>query len=181
MMARWPEVDEALLDDAAFAEAFAEAESQMGLMMDLTRGFRNLRAEYDVTPGKRIPALIAAGDAAEWLDAQRAVLCSLAKLDADQLTIQPTIQPPAQSATVVVGDVVGYLPLAALVDLDAERERLAKELDEIDGRIARSEGLLAGEFAQKAPGHIVQRERDKLADLQAEQVKLKERLAALEE
>ena len=74
-----------------------------------------------------------------------------------------------------------YPTLAALVDLDAERERLAKELDEIDGRIARSEGLLAGEFAQKAPGHIVQRERDKLADLQAEQVKLKERLAALEE
>jgi valyl-tRNA synthetase len=180
MMARWPEVDEALLDDAAFAEAFAEAESQMGLMMELTRGFRNLRAEYDVTPGKRIPALIAAGAAAETLQDQRSVLCSLAKLDDDQLIIQPTIEPPDQSATVVVGDVVGYLPLAALVDLDAERERLAKELADIDGRIARSEGLLAGDFAQKAPEHIVQRERDKLADLQAEQAKLKERLAALE-
>jgi valyl-tRNA synthetase len=173
ILARWPEVDEALLD--------AEAEEQMALVMDLVRGLRNLRAEYNVTPGKRIPAAIAAGDAAEWLNGQRAELCSLAKLDSDQLTIQPTIKPPAQSATAVVGDVVGYLPLAALVDLDAERERLAKELDEIDGRIARSEGLLAGEFAQKAPGHIVQRERDKLADLQAEQVKLKERLAALEE
>ncbi|MBN1976014.1 MAG: valine--tRNA ligase [Anaerolineae bacterium] len=175
MMARWPEADEALLDDAAFAEA----EAQMGLMMELTRGFRNLRAEYDVTPGKRIPALIAAGDAVDWLDAQRAVLCSLAKLDADQLTIRPAIEPPAQSATVVVGDVVGYLPLAVLVDLDAERERLAKESADIEGHIARSEGLLAGDFAQKAPAHIVQRERDKLADLQAEQAKLKERLAAL--
>jgi valyl-tRNA synthetase len=180
MLARWPEADEAL-----FA---AEAEAQMGLMMDLVRGFRNLRAEYDVTPGKRIPAAIAtgaaAGAAAEWLDAQRAVLCSLAKLDADQLTIQPAIEPPDQSAIVVVGDVVGYLPLAALVDVgraasaDAERERLAKELDDIEGRIARSESLLAGDFAQKAPEHIVQRERDKLADLQAEQAKLKERLAA---
>ncbi|MBN1811964.1 MAG: valine--tRNA ligase, partial [Anaerolineae bacterium] len=172
MLARWPEVDKGLLDD--------EAEAQMTLMMELVRGFRNLRAEYDVTPGKRIPAAIVAGDAAEWLDAQRAVLCSLAKLDADQLTIQPAIEPPDQSATVVVGDVVGYLPLAALVDLDAERERLAKELEDIEGRIARSEGLLAGDFAQKAPEHIVQRERDKLADLQAEQARLKERLAALE-
>jgi valyl-tRNA synthetase len=176
MLARWPEPDTTLVD----AAAFADAEAQMGLMMELVRGFRNLRAEYNVTPGKRIPAAIAAGDAAEWLDAQRAVLCSLAKLDANQLTIQPAIQPPDQSATVVVGDVVGYLPLAALVDLDAERERLAKELDDIEGRIARSEGLLAGDFAQKAPKHIVQRERDKLADLQAEQAKLKERLAALE-
>jgi valyl-tRNA synthetase len=169
MLARWPEPDTTLVD----AAAFADAEAQMGLMMELVRGFRNLRAEYNVTPGKRIPAAIAAGDAAEWLDAQRAVLCSLAKLDANQLTIQPAIQPPDQSATVVVGDVVGYLPLAALVDLDAERERLAKELDDIEGRIARSEGLLAGDFAQKAPKHIVQRERDK-------QAKLKERLAALE-
>jgi valyl-tRNA synthetase len=66
-----------------------------------------------------------------------------------------------------------------LVDLDAERERLAKELADVESRIARSEGLLAGDFAQKAPEHVVQRERDKLADLQAEQARLKERLAAL--
>ncbi len=171
MLTRWPAVDGALLDD--------EAESQMGLMMDLVRGFRNLRAEYEVTPGKRIPALIAAGEAAETLQGQQAVLCSLAKLDLNQLTIQPTIQPPDQSATVVVGDVVGYLPLAALVDLDAERERLSKELNEIEGRIASSQDLLAGEFAEKAPKHIVQRERDKLADLQAERAKLEERLAVL--
>jgi len=172
MMARWPESDDTLLDD--------EAEERMALMMDLTRSIRNLRAEYNVTPGKRIPALIAVGDGAGWLDEQRAILCSLAKLDASQLTIQPTIQPIAQAATIVVGDIVCYLPLAALVDLDAERERLSKELTGIESRIARSEGLLAGEFAQKAPEHIVQRERDKLADLQTEQAKLKERLAALE-
>jgi valyl-tRNA synthetase len=66
------------------------------------------------------------------------------------------------------------------VDLEAERERLAKSLAEIESRIARSQALLAGEFAQKAPEHVVQRERDKLADLQTEQAKLKERLAALE-
>ncbi|RLD00526.1 MAG: valine--tRNA ligase [Chloroflexi bacterium] len=172
MMARWPESDDTLLDD--------EAEERMALMMDLIRSIRNLRAEYNVTPGKRIPALIAVGDGAGWLDEQRAILCSLAKLDASQLTIQPTIQPIAQAATIVVGDIVCYLPLAALVDLDAERERLSKELTGIESRIARSEGLLAGEFAQKAPEHIVQRERDKLADLQTEQAKLKERLAALE-
>jgi valyl-tRNA synthetase len=171
MLARWPEVNEAFLDD--------KAESQMALMIELVRGFRNLRAEYNVTPGKRIAAAIAAGDTAEWLDTQRAVLCSLAKLDADRLTIEAALEPPEQSATVVVGEMVGYLPLAALVDLDTERERLAKELDGIEGRIARSEELLAGDFAHKAPEHIVQRERDKLAELQAEQARLKERLAVM--
>jgi valyl-tRNA synthetase len=133
-----------------------------------------------VTPGKRILALIAAGDAAQWLDEQRAVLCALAKLDPAQLTIQPTMEPPTQAATIVVGETVCYLPLAGLIDLAAERARLSSELAAIEGRIAHSEGLLAGEFAQKAPQHIVQQERDKLADLQTEQAKLKERLGALE-
>ncbi|RLC64384.1 MAG: valine--tRNA ligase [Chloroflexota bacterium] len=172
IVARWPEPDSALLDE--------EAEEQMELVMELIRGIRNRRAEYNVTPGKRIPAAIAAGDAVRWLDEQRAVLCSLAKLDPNQLTIQPTIQPPAQAATIIVGETVCYLPLAALVDLKAERKRLSSELAAIEARIARSESLLAGEFAQKAPAHIVQRERDKLADLQTEQAKLRERLAALE-
>jgi len=172
IMTRWPEPDTALLDD--------EAEEQMTLVMELVRGFRNLRAEYNVTPGKRIPALIVSGDAAQWLDEERAVLCALAKLDPTQLTIQPTMEPPAQAATIVVGETVCYLPLAALADLAAERARLSSELAAIEGRIARSEGLLAGEFAQKAPEHVVQRERDKLADLQTEQAKLEERLAALE-
>jgi len=171
MVTRWPEPDSALLDD--------EAEERMELMMELIRGIRNRRAEYDVTPGKRIPAAIAAGDGAAWLDEQRAVLCSLAKLAPDRLTIQPTIQPPNQAATIVVGDVVCYLPLAGLVDLAAERERLSKELSGVEARIARSEGLLAGEFVRKAPEHVVRRERDKLADLQTERAKLKERLAAL--
>jgi valyl-tRNA synthetase len=171
MLARWPEPDTALLDEGA--------EGQMDVVMALVRGVRNRRAEYDVMPGKRIPALIAAGDAARWLDEQRAVLCALAKLAHDQLIIEPTLQPPDQAATVVVGDVVCYLPLAGLVDLEAERERLSEKLAGIEERVSRSEGLLAGEFAHKAPEHVVQRERDKLADLQAERAKLEERLAAL--
>jgi len=171
IVARWPEPEATLLDD--------EAEGQMESTMALIRSIRNRRAEYDVTPGKRIPALVAAGDAAQWLGEQRAVLCALAKLDPNRLTIEPTLEPPDQAATVVVGDVVGYLPLAGLVDLEAERERLSSELTKIEARIARSESLLAGEFAQKAPAHVVQRERDKLADLQTEQAKLRERLAAL--
>ena len=172
ILACWPEPDEELLDD--------EAEAHMALTMELVRGIRNRRAEYDVVPGKRIPALIAAGSAARWLGEQRPMLCTLAKLDPDQLAIQPTMQPPAQAATVVVGDVVGYLPLAGLVDLEAEREQLSSKLADIEARIAHSESLLAGEFAQKAPERVVQRERDKLADLQTEQTRLKERLVALE-
>lgn len=151
----------------------------MGLLMDLTRAIRNLRAEYNVTPGKRIPALIAAGDLAPVLTAQRAELCSLAKLDAEGVVIEAVLEQPDQAATAVVGDLLGYLPLAGMVDLDAERERLRKELDEVDERIVCSEGLLAGEFAEKAPPHIVQRERDKLSSIRVNRKQLIDRLEQL--
>jgi valyl-tRNA synthetase len=151
----------------------------MALLMELIRGIRNRRAEYHVTPGKRIPAMIAASGALEVLKAQRAVLCSLAKLDPDRLTIEESIEPPGQAATIVVGETTCYLPLADIVDLEEERERLSGELAGVEGRIARSEELLGGPFAERAPEHVVQRERDKLADLRTERSKLRHRLEAL--
>jgi valyl-tRNA synthetase len=171
IVAPWPEFDPAWLDE--------EAEEQMGLMMALVHSIRNLRAEYNVTPGKRIPALIEAGEASTTLEGQRDVLCSLAKLDSEQLVIEPVLEQPEQAATAVVGDVVGYLPLAGLVDVEAERLRLSGELEELDARIAHSEDLLAGQFAQKAPPEVVQRERDKLADLKNTRKQMQERLESL--
>ncbi len=172
MLAPWPQGDAALLND--------EAEAHMSLVMEMIRGIRNRRAEYRVTPGKRIPAQIAAGEAAVWLAEQRDALCFLARLDPEALTIGTTFDPPEQAAAVVVGDVVCYLPLAGLVDLVAEQARLAQSIAEIEERIGRSEALLAGEFAHKAPLAVVQRERDKLHELQIERDKIAEQLAALQ-
>jgi valyl-tRNA synthetase len=176
IVARWPEADAALLDD--------EAEARMTLMMEQIRGIRNLRAEYAVPPGKRISGVTTADDdpTVVWLKSQYAEFSALAKLDPNTHSVQLASdlpQPPRRAVTVVTGDVVSYLPLDALVDLDAERERLSKDLADLEARIAHSEGLLAGDFAQKAPAAVVQREREKLADLQTEQAKLKERLGGL--
>ncbi|MFN3762745.1 MAG: class I tRNA ligase family protein, partial [Anaerolineae bacterium] len=171
MLARWPEEAPWPVDE--------RAEEEMELLMGLIRGIRNVRAEYSVEPGKRIPALFAAGEWADLLRQERAVLCTLAKLDPEGVTVAEKMDAPAQAATVVVGDVAAYLPLAGLVDLEAERARLEKELAAVTARIARSEALLAGEFAQKAPAAVVEREREKLADLQAARQQLEERLARL--
>jgi valyl-tRNA synthetase len=82
---------------------------------------------------------------------------------------------------VTVGSLTIYLPLAGLVDLDAEKARLRKELDATAGQIARSEGLLSGDgFASRAPAEVVQRERDKLEQLKATHASLEERLKSLE-
>jgi len=171
IVARWPDVNAALLD--------REAEQDMVLLMDLIRGIRNRRADYRVTPGKRIPAMIAAGDAANVLEEQRAELCALAKLDPGSLVTEESLDPPSQAATIVAGGVTCYLPLAEIVDLEEERERLAEALDDLQDRIAHSEELLDGQFAERAPEHVVQRERDKLAELRTERAKLEHRLEAL--
>ncbi len=171
MLARWPDPGRWTVDE--------EAEEQMELLMGLIRGIRNVRAGYNVEPGKRIPALFAAGPWADLLRREQAILCTLAKLDPAQVTVAEAMDPPTQAATVVVGDVAGYLPLAGMVDLEAEQARLAKELAEVEARIARSEALLAGDFARKAPPAVVEREREKLAELQATRQQLREHLARL--
>ena len=171
MLAQWPQTETDLINQ--------RAEDTMQLLVELIRGIRNRRAEYQVTPGKRIPAAVSAGDTAPLFEDQRALLCSLAKLDAEDLTIRPDIETVGKAASVIVGEITCYLPLAALVDFAAERKRLDATLVDIESRIGRSESLLAGPFAQKAPDHVVHREQDKLKNLKAEQATLESRLASL--
>ena len=93
----------------------------------------------------------------------------------------PATEPLDKSASTVTGDIVTYLPLAGMVDLAAERERLQKSLTELQERIATSEERLAGPFAEKAPPHIVERERDRLAEMQSEAAQVREQIERLSE
>jgi valyl-tRNA synthetase len=169
MVAPWPQA----------AGRDLEAEADMGLVMELVRGIRNARAEYNVEPGKRIPALIAAADKLALLQDQAETLSTLARVDETQLTIAAESPAPSQALTLVAGSVTAYLPLAGLIDLTAERARLDKELAEVQAQIARSQSLLAGPFAQRAPAAVVQRERDKLTDLEGRAERLRGRIADL--
>jgi valyl-tRNA synthetase len=149
----------------------------------LIRQVRNARAEFDVTPGKRIPAVIAAGDRLEMLEAQRGLLCFLGRLDEGQLTLARSLdQKPKQAVALVSGGVEAYLPLAGLVDLEQELARLGKALAEADAEIRQVEAKLANEaFTSKAPAHVVQQQRDKLAAHQERRARLEARLKSLQE
>ena len=175
MITPWPEVDEAQHD--------AEAEADMALLMDLIRQVRNARAEFDVTPGRRIAAIIAGAGKLEMLEAQRALLVFLAKLDEEQLTLTRSLEEKPQKAVALVAGegVEAFLPLAGLVDLEQETARLQKGLEETEQEIQRAEGMLANEdFVKKAPGQIVQRQRDRLEEQVERRGRLKARLLALE-
>jgi valyl-tRNA synthetase len=105
----------------------------------------------------------------------------LGRLDAEASRVVAETEPPEKSVTVVSGEFVAYLPLAGMVDLEAERQRLAKEMDQVRKAIGRSEALLANEgFTKRAPEEVVQREREKLAGLKEKAEKLQEHLRLLE-
>ncbi len=161
---------------------FEQAETDMKLIINIIRSVRNVRSEYNVEPGRKIPALIVAGGQTAMLTKQSHLLANLARLDDSRLQLTETLpEKPSDAATIVVeGGIEIYLPLAGLMDLAAERERLQKELAHLEQGVARTEKTLANtNFVGKAPETVVAKERAKLADMQAQIAKLRERLASL--
>ncbi len=146
-------------------------------------GVRNLRNEYNVAPAKMIAITVVAPGAAANLHELAPLISRLARADLDQLAIVDDLpKPPANAATLVVGNLAIYSPLAGLVDLAAERARLQKELAEAHAQVQRRQQKLANEqFVGKAPANVVQRERDGLAEAEAAVARLQERLATLPE
>jgi len=176
MICPWPKADQAHID--------AEAEVDMDLLMDLIRQVRNARAEFDVVPGKKIPAIVVGAEKLAMLEAQRGLLTFLAKVDDAQLTLTRTLaeRPKRAVALVAAGGVEAYLPLAGLVDLEQEMTRLQKALAEAGREIQRAEAMLANEnFTAKAPPSVIQQQRDRLAESQERRARLAARLQALQD
>ncbi|MDQ3779814.1 MAG: valine--tRNA ligase, partial [Chloroflexota bacterium] len=114
-------------------------------------------------------------------EASRRELASLARIDDGQLTIvAAATEPTAGAMTVVAGDVVALLPLAGLMDLDAERARLQREIGDAEAERQRAERQLANEsFVAKAPPPVVQVQRKRLATATEQVAVLERRLAEL--
>jgi len=150
------------------------------LVQETIRAIRNARMEKKVTPGLRIPATIAAGARLPVFQSQKQVLAALAYLDPEQLLLADSLaEKPQGQLALVIGGVEVFLPLADLVDMDAERERLQKELAEVESQITRLEELLASPFAERAPAAVVDKERQKLAVYHETAARLREQLAVL--
>jgi valyl-tRNA synthetase len=141
------------------------AEADFGLLMELVGKIRNARTESKVEPARWIAATVYARDRRPALEDARAELSLLARVAVDQLSFvdgEPGSSP--QSIVAVAGDVVAVLPLAGMVDLDAERARLRKELDDAEGERGRINRQLVNEaFVAKAPAKVVQNLRDRLS------------------
>jgi valyl-tRNA synthetase len=171
IISRWPQ--DSGLADAQDDEAF-------GRLQEIVRSIRNVRSEYNVEPGRRIPALISAGEHQSLLQRELPLLASLARLASDQVTIAAELPAPDKAVTLATSGVTVFVPLAGLVDLDAERARLQKEIDNLTKQIERSEGLLANQgFVAKAPPDVIERERANSDELRTRRQQLSERLAEI--
>jgi valyl-tRNA synthetase len=147
------------------------------LIQEIVRSIRNLRAEKNVAPSKRLTATISAGDKLDLITGQLSVISSLAGLEQSEVsTVKSLTEKPKDSAALVVGSIEIYIPLAGMVDFASDKARLEKELKEVESHIERLEKLLASDFASKAPAALVQKERDKLADYKDTAEKIKAQL-----
>ncbi|SYZ80480.1 valyl-tRNA synthetase [Vibrio paracholerae] len=155
------------LDDIEWVKAFITS-------------IRNLRAEYDINPGKPLEVMLKAAneqDAAR-IEANKPVLVSLAKLESIRVLADGEATPAC--ATALVGKSELIIPMAGLIDKDAELDRLAKEIAKTQGEIARIEGKLGNEgFVAKAPEAVITKEREKLAGYQEALVKLEQQKATI--
>jgi valyl-tRNA synthetase len=157
-----------------------QANADMTLLMDAVRAIRNARAERNVEAGKKLAVMIASTEKANLFESLRAELAFLARLDPEALYVADRLKAePKGALPIVTSNATIYLPLAQMIDLTAERERLSKERKDVSAQIERITKLLRGDFANKAPANVVQKERDRLADLQIKAEKLKEQIERL--
>ena len=173
MRAAWPQYDAAL--------EFPREAATMEGVMDLIRSIRNVRAEMNVPPAKRVSmTLVAHADDAAAMEEASPYVMRLA--GADRIHVQLDKAGVPENAVSVVGQLAeAFIPLTDLVDIDKEIERMKKEISKTEGDIARAEGKLnnAG-FVAKAPERVIAEERQKLENAKALLEKQKARLAELQ-
>ncbi len=160
-------------EDAAAEAGFAEVQEVIGAL-------RNIRAEYGIAPGARIPLRIpAAGGAARAaIEGSARALQDLARVEAVEWG---GANGEVGASAVLRSGTELFVPLAGVIDLDRERARLRAEHDRLGGLMAGTEKKLGNEsFVSRAPADVVEKEREKVAAYREQRAKLADKLAALE-
>ncbi len=170
MLSAWPAVE--------YEGGKAQAEMMDGVM-DMIRSIRNVRAEMNVPPSVHVKLTIVSKHA-DAIEACREYLKKLAYAsEVEVVGDKSRIPQNSVSAVCAVGE--AFMPLAELIDVQKEIERLKKEADKNEGEIKRAQGKLNNKgFTEKAPAHVVEEERAKLNIYLEMRSKLGERLAFLE-
>ena len=140
-------------------------EQELAWLKEFILGVRRIRAEMDIAPAKPMPVLLqdASKEDRARAERHRALLTFLARLEG--IRFLDGDAPPA--ATALLGQMKILVPMAGLIDMDAERARLAKEITRIEGEIEKCNTKLGKpDFVDNAPPTVVEKERQRLKDYQ---------------
>jgi len=172
MLQPWPEFSPERLDEAA--------EGDIEWVKAFMLGIRQIRGEMNISMAKRIDVVLGNASAEDQrrLADNEPLLKKLAKLESIRVLGQGEDAPLA--ATALVGDLQVLVPMAGLIDKDAELARLDKEIARLDGEVQRVGGKLANAgFVDKAPPQVIDKERAKLAEAEQARAKLVEQRARI--
>jgi valyl-tRNA synthetase len=172
MLAAYPAANAAMVDE----QASADIEWLKGVIV----GVRTIRSEMNIAPGKHIPLFMQHGNDNDQrlLNDNRQYLQKLANLESIEW-LAAGDEAPA-SATALVGKLEILVPMAGLIDVDAERARLNKEIDRLTKDRERTAGKLQNpKFVDKAPAEVVAKEQQKLEGIETSLATLREQLETL--
>ena len=156
---------------------YAEAKAFEGVM-NLIKAVRNIRAEMNVAPSKRVTLLIKDNEHRPFFEKTAMFIEKLAGAShVEFVKEKPT---DVKVSTAVSDSVEVYIPLGELVDTEKEIARLTKELENTEKEILRAEGMLGNQkFVANAPKALVEKERDKLEKYRQKRDKLSEQIENL--
>jgi len=173
MLQAYPQVDTNKIDSQAVAE--------LEWLKNIITGLRSLRSEMRISPAKVIPLLHQEGAQQDQQRLQQytTLIKNLAKVS-DIKALEANEQVPA-SAMVLVGELKLFVPLAGLIDLNAEQARINKEINQLDVELQRISGKLANpNFVSNAPAEVVAKEQARKTELETAIEKLKAQLTNLQ-
>jgi len=159
-----------------------EADSAIEWIKNVIIAIRNIRGEMDISPAVNINVLLTKGSSSDQqhLEANKQFLVKLAKLGSVEWLDSDSEAPP--SSMQVIGDLEVLVPMAGLIDVEAELARLDKEKEKLDREIVRLSGKLGNaKFVDNAPAEVVAKEKEKLSNAETTLNQLQEQIIKLQQ
>ncbi len=159
-----------------------EADSAIEWIKNVIIAIRNIRGEMNISPAVNINVLLTKGSSSDQqhLEANKQFLVKLAKLGSVEWLDSDSEAPP--SSMQVIGDLEVLVPMAGLIDVEAELARLDKEKEKLDREIVRLSGKLGNaKFVDNAPAEVVAKEKEKLSNAETTLNQLQEQIIKLQQ
>ena len=174
MLQPYPEIDEGSID--------AHVDKEIEWLKGVIIAVRNIRGELNISPATKINVLLTRGSEQDeqFLSSNSRFLITLAKLESVTWLDDPEAAPLASMQ--VIGEMEVLVPMAGLIDISSELDRLGKEQDKLKKEISRLSGKLGNaKFVDNAPNEVVAKERRKLFNAETTLIQLQDQMKKIEQ